>query len=142
VTHAGVAARVLRQEALPDRVLPRLRQVDAEARALLEEERVGELDQDPGPVAGLLLRASGPAVVEVAQDLQTLAYDLVRADVLEIGDEPDATGVIPSPTGFRSFARSLSRSRAATDPAPRLWDTPRACGDPAKIENARVHVKL
>jgi len=33
-------------------------------------------------------------VVEVEEDLDALLHDLVGANVVEIGDEPDATGVV------------------------------------------------
>ena len=111
---------VLRQEALPDRVAPGLGQGDPEPRADPQEEGVGELGQDPRPVAGLLLRAPGAAVVEVQEDLDAQADDLVGLDVVEVGDEADAAGVV--------------LEAGIVEPVPRLHLTPPASG-------ARIQVR-
>jgi hypothetical protein len=89
-----VGPLVPRQEALPDGVLGRLRQVDPERRAGLQEEGVRELAQQPRTVAGLLLGAAGSPVVQAQEDPGALADDLVRPDVLEVGDEADAARVV------------------------------------------------
>ena len=94
VLGAHVGLRVPGEEALADGVVAGLRQRDPEPRALPEEERVGHLGQDAGAVSGLLLRPPGAAVVEVDEDLDALLDDLVGPDVVEIGDEADAAGVV------------------------------------------------
>ena len=52
------------------------------------------LHEDAGAVAGVLLAAAGAAVLQVDEDLQRLADDVVRLAVLEIDDEADAAGIV------------------------------------------------
>ena len=94
VSHPDVGSGVLRQEALPDRVAPRLGQGDPEPRADLQEEGVGELRLKPRSVSGLLFRAAGAPVVQVQEDLDPLANDVVGLDVLQVGDEADPASVV------------------------------------------------
>ena len=54
-----------RQEDQPDAVLAGRGQLDALPLAGRLEEACGHLDQDAGAVAGVLLAAAGPAVLEV-----------------------------------------------------------------------------
>jgi hypothetical protein len=105
VLRAHVGPRVLREEALTDRVLAGLGQGDPMLRALPEEEGVRHLHEDPGAVARLLLRPPGTAMVEVLEDLDALLDDLVGSDVVEIGDEADATGVVLEAGIVEAFPR-------------------------------------
>ena len=57
-------------------------------------ELVGNLDQDPRAVAGVVLAAAGAAVVQVAQRRQAVADELVRLAPLEVDDEADAAAVV------------------------------------------------
>jgi hypothetical protein len=60
----------------------------------LAEEPVGDLQQDAGAVSGVLLRAVGAAVVEVAQRRQRLHHDLVAGPTSHGGHEGDPTRVV------------------------------------------------
>ena len=55
---------------------------------------MGELREEARSVPGLLLRAPGAPVIQVQEDLDPLAHDLVGLDVLQVGDEADAAGVV------------------------------------------------
>ena len=92
---AGEARRrFLGQEHHADAVLARRRQAHALRGHLLAEERVGNLDQDAGAVAGERIGADRAAMGEVAQDLQTLLDDRVAFLALDVRDEADAAGVV------------------------------------------------
>ena len=92
---AGQAGRVLLgQEDHADAVLAGGRQLDALLGHLFAVQRVGQLDQDAGAVAHQLVGADGAAVVQVLQDLQRLADDVVALLALDVGDEADAAGVV------------------------------------------------
>ncbi|CAB4827496.1 unannotated protein [freshwater metagenome] len=82
------------QECHSDCVGTRRRQVEGKHSA---QEGVGNLDEDPGAVTGVLLGAGGPAVLEVAQRGQTLCHDVVRANALQVGHERHAAGVALEP---------------------------------------------
>ena len=53
-----------------------------------------DLQEYAGAVAGLGIGADGAAVLEVAQDAQAIGNDLVALDVMDIGDEADAAGIM------------------------------------------------
>ena len=88
------AAFVGRQEDQADAILAGRGQRDAELAALLAEKRVRHLHENAGAVAGVLLAAAGAAVLQVNEDLQRIADDVVRLAVLEIDDEADAAGIV------------------------------------------------
>ena len=69
---------VLRHEEMADGVVAGLRQLDVERGALLREERVRDLDEDAGAVAGDRVGAHGAAVLEVLQDSERVLDHLVR----------------------------------------------------------------
>ena len=131
VAYAHVRLRVLRQEALPDRVVPRPGERDPEPRADLEEEGVGQLREDACSVSGLLLRAPRAPVVQVQQHLDPLANDLVGLDVLQVGHEAHAAGVVLESRIVEVVARlglahpvrrpRASRPRGERIPGPLLW---------------------
>ncbi len=58
------------------------------------QERVGDLHQDAGTVAGVRLGAGGAAVLEVAQGGQGLGHDVVAGHAGQGRDEGHATGVV------------------------------------------------
>ena len=55
---------------------------------------MGDLDEDAGPVAGVLLGAHRPAVLEVAEHLERLLHDVVRGPSLQVDHEAEAAGVL------------------------------------------------
>jgi hypothetical protein len=55
---------------------------------------VGDLGDDAGAVAGILLGAGGAAVLEVVQELDALGHDVVRLLPLEVDDKADAARVM------------------------------------------------
>ena len=58
------------------------------------EETVRHLHENAGAVAGIGLAAAGAAMVEIDQNCQRLADDLVGLFPLDIGNKADATGVM------------------------------------------------
>ena len=58
------------------------------------QERVGDLEQDAGAVAGVDLGAGGAAVVEVAQRGERLGHDVVAGLAGQGRHEGDAAGVV------------------------------------------------
>ena len=97
-------ARVARQEHEARAVRPRRRQRE---RHDLAQERVRHLDEDAGAVARVGLAAARAAVLEIDQDAQRLAHDVVRAVSLHVDDEADAAGVV---LGAR-IVQTLTRGR-------------------------------
>ena len=87
-------AGVARQEDVADAVLAGRRQADAEGVGRLAEEPIGRLDQDAGAVTRVGLAAARAAVLEVDEDLEPALDDGVRADALDVDDEPDAARVV------------------------------------------------
>ena len=82
-----------------------LRQVESLAFALGTEERLGDLQQDAGPVAGRLIGAGRPAVHHIGQHLPTMLDNRMVALARDIHHRPDATRVVfelrvVEPVGF------------------------------------------
>ena len=86
--------RIARHEQLADRVFAGLRQLEAELVGLLGEERVRDLHQDAGAVAGARIGADRAAMLEIAEDRERVLDDLVRLAALDVGDEADAAGIL------------------------------------------------
>ncbi len=84
---------VLGHEELADRVAAGLRQREAELVAFLLEERVRNLNEDSGAVAGQRICTHGAAVLEIAQHAERVSDDLVRFLSREVGDEAYAARV-------------------------------------------------
>ena len=66
----------------------------ASALAFLQEELMRDLQEDASAVAGLRIGADGAAMLEVAQDAQAIGDDLVALDIVYVGDEADAAGIM------------------------------------------------
>ena len=92
--HAVALLRGARQEHEPAAVLLGRRQGNAQAAALATKERVRNLDQDAGAVAGVRLAAARAPVEQVDEDRERLADDRVRPAALDVDDEADAAGVV------------------------------------------------
>jgi hypothetical protein len=52
------------------------------------------LEQNAGPIAGLGIAPTGPAVREVEQNLDSLGYDFVTLMSANVGHEADPAGVV------------------------------------------------
>jgi hypothetical protein len=61
---------------------------------LSPEERVGDLDEDPGAVAGVRVGALCPAVLKVRHRAQRPLHRLVRGNAVQPGDERHTAGVV------------------------------------------------
>ncbi len=74
----------------------------------LSEEGVRNLHEEPRAIAGLRVVPRRAAVHEALQDGEAVRDDVVRGDVVEAGDEPDAAGIVFEvaviETGFRCAA--------------------------------------
>ena len=81
------------QEHERDAVLAGRRAARSEISRLGPEERVGQLDQDPGPVARVLVAAAGPAMLEVPEELQSALHRGVALPPVQVGHEPHAARV-------------------------------------------------
>ena len=86
--------RFLRHEQRADRVVAGLRQLEADLGRLAREERVGNLHQNAGAVAGARVGADRAAMLEIAENVERVGDDLVRLLALDIGDEADAAGIL------------------------------------------------
>ena len=69
------------------------RQAVRDRGVLGTEEGIGELHQDPRPVARVLVAAARPAMLEVPQDLQAAQDGRMALPAAQVGHEPDAAGV-------------------------------------------------
>ena len=69
------------------------------------QQRVGDLDQAAGAVAHQRVGADRAAMVEVDQDLQARADDVVRLAALDVGDEADAARVVLVARVVQSWSR-------------------------------------
>ncbi len=80
---------VARHEQGADRVFAGRRQAEAVLLGRRGEERVRDLDQDAGAVAGARIGADGAAMLEIAEDRKRVLDDLVGFAALDVGDESD-----------------------------------------------------
>ena len=87
---AGIGRQ--RQHAEP--VLAGGGQLDAQLDGHRLQKVVGNLYQDAGAVPGIGLSAAGTAVIEIQQNLESAADDVVGALALHVGQEADAAGVV------------------------------------------------
>ena len=105
-----------RQKDQADAVLARRRQRHVDPLADFAQERIGHLNDQPGPVAGQRVAPAGAAMRQVLQDGQALLHDGVRLDAVEVGDEADAAGVVLEawviePLSFQSSPCALHDAR-------------------------------
>ena len=92
---AGAAGGiVLGQEYHPHPVMTRGGEVDAEPRALLAEQPVGDLNEDPGAISGERIGAYRAAMGNVAKEPHPLPDDVVARPVADIHDETDAARIV------------------------------------------------
>ena len=82
---------VARQEQHADRVVTLGRQIEVGDGA---EERVRDLQQQAGAVAGTRVGTDGAAVMQPLEDRQALADDLVAFFALDMRDKTDAAGIV------------------------------------------------
>ncbi len=90
----GDVVAVAVEERRPDGVGARAGELEVDDVA---QERVRDLEQDAGAVAGVHLGAGRAAVVEVAQRGERLAHDVVARLAGESGHERDPAGVVLEP---------------------------------------------
>ena len=86
--------RILREEHHADRVAFALGQLDAACRALATQQRVRDLDEQAGAVAGLGIAAAGTAMTEIHEDLDASLHHVVGGLAGDVRDEADAAGVV------------------------------------------------
>jgi len=83
-----------RQEDRPDGVVPGRGKVEPVAGADLAEKDVRDADHDAGAVAGGLVAAQRPPVLEVDEHLDRLPHDEVERHPVDPGDEADSAAVV------------------------------------------------
>ena len=125
-------ARVGRQEADGDPVASGSGEVEGERGA---EERIGELEQDPGAVAGGRVGTLGAAMLEVRERGQRAHDRLVAACPVEPGDERDAAGVVLE----RGIVEAVRRQAPSSSPECELVRRGGVDGKPASpVAGART----
>ena len=85
---------VARQEDHRDAVAAALGERHLGVRGDRAQERVGDLEEDARPVAGVRLRAARAAVLQVRQHGEGVAHDAVRRPALGVHHEAEAAGVV------------------------------------------------
>ena len=85
---------VAREKREAGAVLAGLGQGETRRLAGFGEKLVRHLDQDARAVTGVDLGTRGTAMVQVAEDLQTVGDHLVRLAAMHIDHEADATGLV------------------------------------------------
>ena len=103
---------LLRQEAHRDGVAPGRRQLQPHLVRPVAQQAVGHLDQAAGAVAHQRVGADRAAMVEVDQDLQAAADDLVRLSALDVGHEADAARIVFVAWIIQSLARRKFHRRS------------------------------
>jgi hypothetical protein len=86
--------RVLRQEYKADSVLAGLRQAQIEGLALLLEEGVRHLNQEPSAISRERVAAAGSAVHQVQKQLDPVPHDRMRRAAVQCRYESNTTGVV------------------------------------------------
>ena len=90
----GMLGRVRRGEERADAVGAGLSQDDPQGLAALAQELMGDLDQEPRAVAGVVLAATGTAVIQIHQRPQSIANQLMRLSPFQIDDESHTATVV------------------------------------------------
>ena len=85
---------VVRQEAHGHGVFAGRRQIDPVVLGPGAIERVGNLNQNPGPIADQRVGAHRAAVVQIDQNLQTRLHDFMRFAAFDIGYKPNAACIM------------------------------------------------
>ncbi len=85
---------LLGQEDHAHAILAWRRQLDAAEGHFFAIELVGQLDQDAGAIAHQRVGTHRAAVIQVAQDQQTLLDDLVALAPLDVRHKTHAAGVV------------------------------------------------
>jgi hypothetical protein len=93
----GARLLVARQEAHGDAVAASRRQQDVVLGGPVAQQRIGELDQAPRPVADQGIGADRAAVIEVQQDLDAAPDDVVGFLALDVRDEAHAARIVLVP---------------------------------------------
>src|SRR5581483_6575852 len=88
------ALGIARHEQHADAVLAGRRQREADVLGLAREELVRDLHQDARAVAHARVGADCAAVLEVAENLESVLDDPVALAALDVGDEADAAGIL------------------------------------------------
>src|SRR6266849_7162997 len=70
------------------------RQFEAQFAALPHKELMRDLEENAGAIARLGIASAGPAVRQVEQHLDYLAYDFVTLVAANIGYKPDPAGIV------------------------------------------------
>ena len=78
-----------RHEQITDRILAGLRQFESELGGFLGKELVRNLHEDAGAVSHARIRADSAAMLEVAEDAQTVFDDLMRFAAFDVRDESE-----------------------------------------------------
>ena len=94
------------REEMANGVVPTLRQLDAESGAFLAQELIGNLDENAGAIAGDRIGADRAAMLEILQDGQCIADQLIGLPRFQVGDEADPAGVV-----FAAWIEESARTR-------------------------------
>ena len=108
----------MREEEHGDAVLAGVRQLDALFGHLGSEQAVRDLEEHSGAVAGERVGANGTAVGEVGECSETLVDDLSALAALDVGDEPDAAGVMIEPGVIEPLVTAVAVTRSTWFLAP------------------------
>ena len=118
-----VVIRLPRQEDHADAVAARIRQGDTHGTAMPPEKGVGNLEQDAGAVAGMGVASAGAAMLEVDQDVNGVADDVVGLPAVEVGHDAHAARVVLMSRVVESLILLLHVEQPMTRwPASRLVD--------------------
>ncbi len=71
-----------------------LGQRDPQGLAAAREELVGDLDQEPRAVAGVIFTSACTAMIHVEQRGEPVAHELMRSPPLQVDDEPHAAAIV------------------------------------------------
>ena len=82
------------QECHADAVGAGGREFEAQVTALAQKELMWDLEENAGAVSGFGVAATGSAMGQVEQDLNSLVYDVVTFVAANISYEADAAGVM------------------------------------------------
>ena len=103
---------VARQEHHADGILAGRRQREAQPLAFGAEERVRQLDQNAGAVAGQRIGADRATVTQITQYAQAAGDDVVALAVLDVGEKPDPAGIVFVPWVVQSLLRRTASHMA------------------------------
>ena len=89
-------------------------QIEAKLLDFGRKKFMGQLDQNPGAIPGLRIRANSAPMLEIAKNLQPVFDDLAAPLIADRADHANAAGVMLVGRVIKPLGRTLAGIKAVT----------------------------